>query len=85
MKTEVKNVIESLKREEHKICFEFVRKQFRLFIEYKEYCEKAGYEKVTEAFSIVPINEQEFVFLNNPHIVKMLLAMKLSQPSVGEW
>jgi len=74
-----------LKKEEHKTCFDFVRKQFKLFIEYKEYCEKAGYGKATEAFSVVPTNEQEFTFLSNPHVIKMLLAMDLLQPSSGEW
>lgn len=83
----MKNVIECLSKEktDPKVCFDFVRKQFKLFAQYKEHCEKSGYGKTTEAFAVVPAAEQEFSLLANPHVVKMLLAMELTQPTSGEW
>ena len=84
MKAEVKNVIESLKSDSL-ACFEFVKFLFKQFIEFKNYCAKNGYDKSIESFAIVPKTEQEFTFMGNTHVIKMLLALDVVQPNTGEW
>jgi len=85
LKAEMKGLIDDLKKDkiDPKIAFEFVRSQYKKFLEYREFCARKGYKQL-ESFSIVPIIESDFNLLQNMHFTRMLLALEVALPVQGQ-
>ncbi len=86
MKVEMRNMIDDFKKSGVDIsqCFDYIRRQYKAFLEYRKYCEAKGY-KMTEDFSVVPVSATEFAYFANPHFIGLLLSLELAQPSQGQW
>ena len=75
-------------------CFAFIKEQFSIFKEFKSrYDNMSSMEDeradigntIYESFTVIPMEDYEFLYFNNPHFCNLLQTLEMVRPKNGEW